>query len=180
MRIRASNLLSLVGKLHARLSKLHATCTKEKFEKKLMLEKKVYCFITFEFQSKYVRSFCESTARWSKLHSTSTDDPSEKKEQISWKTHKFLFFFENSSVKFTEFVVESSCTVVKTALYMYEGTILEKVGVGENRLLFLSFWSLIKICSDILRRSFGTVFKSAFHVYRWSSRERRPNLLNNT
>ena len=102
MRIRASNLRSLMGKLQARLSKLHSTCTREQVEKKLMLEKKVYCFITFEFQSKYVRSFCESTARWSKLHSTSTDDPSEKEEQISWITHNF-FFLRNWSSKLRTF-----------------------------------------------------------------------------
>ena len=60
------------------------------------------------------------------------------KKNKSLEKHINFFFFENSSVKFTEFVVESSCTVVKTAFYMYEGTIREKVGVGENRLLFLS------------------------------------------
>ena len=88
MRIRASNLRSLMGKLHARLSKLHSTCRNEQFEKKSVMGKNVYCFY--------------------------------------------------------------------------------------------HFWNLIKICSEFLRRSFGTVFKTAFHVYRWSSRERRTNLLNNT
>ena len=80
MRIRASNLRSLMGKLHARLSKLHSTCTKEQFEKKLMLEKKFYCFY--------------------------------------------------------------------------------------------HFWNLLKTCSDFLRRGFGTVFKTAFHVNGWSFQER--------
>ena len=50
----------------------------------------------------------------------------------------------------------------------------------KNVYCFYHFWNLIKICSELLRRSFGTVFKTAFHVYRWSSRERRTNLLNNT
>ena len=74
-------------------------------------------FITFEIESKYVRSSCgEVSARGSKLLFTSSDDPPEKEEQISWITHNF--FFENSSVKFTEFDGEASCTVVKTAFYM--------------------------------------------------------------
>ena len=35
-------------------------------------------------------------------------------------------------------LVQASCTVVKTAFYMYEGKIREKVGIGEKSLLFLS------------------------------------------
>ena len=94
LRIWASKLRSLVWKFHARLSKLHSTCTKEQFEKNLMLGKKVYCFITFEFQSKYVQSFCRKiSARWSKLHFTSRDDHSQK-EQISRIKQKFWVFWD--------------------------------------------------------------------------------------
>ena len=102
LRIWASNLRSLVWKIHARLSKLHSTCTKEQFEKNLMLGKKLlfyHLWILIKICSVFLR---KSRARWSKLHSTSTDDPAEKEEQISWITHKFLQFFENSNVKFTE------------------------------------------------------------------------------
>ena len=83
LRIWASNLRSLVWKLHAQLSKLHSTCTKGQFEKKLTLGKTFTVSITFEFYSKNVRSFCRKiSARWSKLHFTSGDDHS-KKEQNS-------------------------------------------------------------------------------------------------
>ena len=51
---------------------------------------------------------------------------------------------------------------------------------GKKVYCFYHFWNLIKICSEFLRRSSGTLFKTAFHVYRWSSRERRTNLFNNT
>ena len=195
MRFPASKLRSLVGKLHARLSKLPSTRTKEQFEKNLKLGKKfivlsllnfiqnrfgvvakkfrhgglncisrqrliiprknksleknrtftifgkssvkftefgenfmhgcqscilhvqrnnsrknswwgkkLFVFITFEFQSKYVRSFCEKVGhRSQKWIVDSTDDHSEKEKQISRVKDFFLYFFENSSVKFTEF-----------------------------------------------------------------------------
>ena len=83
LRIWASKLRSLVWKFHARLSKLHSTCTKEKFEKKLVLGKKVYCFYHFWISIKICSEFLQKiAARWSKLHFTSTVDHS-KKEQIS-------------------------------------------------------------------------------------------------
>ena len=52
--------------------------------------------------------------------------------------------------------------------------------MGLNVYCFYHFRKLINFCSEFLRRSFGTVFKTAFHVYRWSFRERRTNLLKNT
>ena len=70
-----------------------------------------------------------------------------RKKNKSLEKHKNFYFFENSSVKFTEFGGEASCTVVKTAFYMYERTIREKFDVGEKSLLFYHFWILIKICS---------------------------------
>ena len=137
MRVRASILRSLVWKLHAWLSKLHSTCTKEQFEKILMLGKKVYCFITFEFYSKYVRSFCRKiSARWSKLHFTSRNDHF-KKEQISRIKQKFWIFLGIRASNLRS-LVKASSTVVKTAFYMYEGKIREKSVNGEKRLLFLS------------------------------------------
>ena len=138
LRIWASKLRSLVWKFHARLSKLHSTCTGEKFEKKVVMGKNVHCFYHFRNLIRICSEFLrKSTARWSKLHSTSTDDPSEKEEQISWITHNF--FFENLSVQFTEFGVKNSCTVVKTAFYMYEGTIREKFDVGEKNYCFITY-----------------------------------------
>ena len=105
--------------IHARLSELHSTCKNEQFKKNLMFWNKVYCFYHFWILIKICSDFLrKSTARWSKLHSTSTDGPAEKEEQISWITHNFLHFFEISSVNLTEFGVDVSCTVVKTAFYM--------------------------------------------------------------
>ena len=177
--IRASNLRSLMGKLHARFSKLHSTCTKEQFEKNLLLGKKVYCFISFEFQSKYVRSFCRKiSARCSKLHFTSTVDHS-KKEQISRIKQKFWIFLGIRAPKLRR-LVKTSCTVVKTAFYMYEGTIQEKFDVGEKSLLFLSLLILNQSIFGVFAKKYGTVVKTAFHVYRWSCRERRTNRLKNT
>ena len=147
MRIRASNLRSLMGKLHARLSKLHTTCRKEQFEKKLVMGENVYCFYHFwnliKIWSEFLRrSFGTvfKTAfhvyRWSFR---------ERRTNLLNNT-KIFIFFENSSVKFTEFDGEASSTVVKTAFYMYEGTSREKIDVGEKSLLFYHFWILIKIC----------------------------------
>ena len=103
LRIWASKLRNLVWKFHARLSKLHSTCTNGQFKKKVDVWEKVYCFYHFRILINFCSEFLrKSTARWSKLHSTSTDDLAGKEEQISWKTHNFLHFFENSSVKFTE------------------------------------------------------------------------------
>ena len=108
-------------------------------QKKIDVWRKAYCFYHFWILIKICSELLrKSTARWSKLHYTSTDGPAEKEEKISWITHNFLHFFEISSVNFTEFGVEVSCTVVKTAFYMYEGTIREKFDVGEKKLLFLS------------------------------------------
>ena len=86
---------------------------------------------------------------------------------------EILNFFGNSSVEFTEFDGEASCTVLKTAFYVYEGTIREKS-------LFLSLLIFSQKTSYFLRKSFSTVVKSAFHVNGWSFRERRINLSNKT
>ena len=87
------------------------------FEKNLMLGKKVYCFVTFEFYSKYVRSFCRKiSARWSKLHFTSRDDHF-KKEQISRIKQNFWIFLRIWASNLGS-LVKTSYTVVKTAFYM--------------------------------------------------------------
>ena len=90
-------------KLHARLSKLHSTCTKEKFEKKFVLGKKVYCFYHFRILIKICSEFFQKNfgtlvkfpfhvKRWSFQERTNLSNKAE-----------LLHFFENSSVKFTEF-----------------------------------------------------------------------------
>ena len=85
---------------------------------------------------------------------------------------EILNFFGNSSVEFTEFDGEASCTVLKTAFYVYEGTIREKS-------LFLSLLIFSQKTSYFLRKSFSTVVKSAFHVNGWLFQE-ITNLWNRT
>ena len=128
-----------------------------------MFGKKVYCFYHFWNLIKICSEFLRrsfgtvfKTAfhvyRWSSR---------ERRTNLLNNT-KFFIFFENSSVKFTEFDGESSCTVVKTAFYMYEGTIREKVGVGENRLLFLSFLKLNQNMFGVLAEKFRHGVQNCF------------------
>ena len=42
----------------------------------------------------------------------------------------------------------------------------------KNVYCFYHFWILIKLCSDFLRKNFGTVVKTAFHFNGWSFQER--------
>ena len=51
--------------------------------------------------------------------------------------------------------------------------------LGKKGYCFYHFCFLIKIFSEFLRRSFGTVVKTAFHVNEWSFQERK-NLSNKT
>ena len=90
-----------------------------------------------------------------------------------------MIFFENSSVKFTEFGGKASCTDVKTAFYMYEGKIREKIGVGKKSLLFLSLLNINQNMFGVFAENCGTVVKTAFHVNGWSFQE-RTNLSNKT
>ena len=252
MRFPASKLRSLVGKLHARLSKLPSTRTKEQFEKNLKLGKKfivlsllnfiqnrfgvvakkfrhgglncisrqrliiprknksleknrtftifgkssvkftefgenfmhgcqscilhvqrnnsrknswwgkkLFVFITFEFQSKYVRSFCEKVGhRSQKWIVDSTDDHSEKEKQISRVKDFFLYFFENSSVKFTEFGGNFMHGCQNCTQHVRRNN-SRKIWSWGKSLLFYHFWILIKICSEFLRKS--TVRWSKLH-----------------
>ena len=161
MRIRASSLRSLVGKLHARMSKLHSTCTKEKFEKKLVLGKKVYCFYHFWMSIKICSEFCRKvSARWSKLHFTSWDDHS-KKEQISRIKQKFWTFLGIRASN-SRSLVKASCTVVKTAFYIYEGKVREKIGNGEKRLLNLSLSKFNQNMFGVLAEKFRHGVQNCF------------------
>ena len=54
-----------------------------------------------------------------------------RKKNKSLDLHINFYFFQNSSVKFTEFGGEASCTVVRTAFYVYKRTIQEKFDVLE-------------------------------------------------
>ena len=150
--IRASNLRSLMGKLHARFSKLHSTCTKEQFEKSLMLEKKYYCFITFEIQSKTFGVFAEKfrhggqktafhVKRWSYQEWTNLSNNAEV----------LIFLGIRSST--LRSLVTTSCTVVRTAFFMYKRTIQKKLDVWKEVYCFYHFWFLIKIFSEFLRKS---------------------------
>ena len=166
--------------IHARLSELHSTCKNEQFKKNLMFWNKVYCFYHFWILIKICSDFLrKSTARWSKLHSTSTDDPAEKEEQLSWKTHKFLSCFVNSGVKFTE-IGENFMHGCKNCILHVQTNNSKKNWCLAKRLLFLSLLNFNQNLFGILAKKYGTVVKTAFHVYRWSCRERRTNLLNNT
>ena len=76
-------------------------------------------------------------------------------------------------------LVKTSCTVVKTAFYMYEGTIQEKFDVGDKILLFLSLLVFNQNMFGVFAEKFrhgGQ--KTAFHVKRWSFQE-WTNLSNN-
>ena len=178
LEIRSSNLGSLVT----------TSCTvvrtaffmyKRTIQKKLDVWKEVYCFYHFWFLIKIFSEFLrKSTARWSKLHSTSTDGPAEKEEQISWITQNFLHFFENSSVKITE-IGENFMHGCENCILHVRRNNSRKVWCWGKNLLFLSLLIFNQSFSEFLRESFGTVVKPAFHVYRWSFRE-RTNLLNNT
>ena len=141
--------------------------------------KKLFVFITFEFQSKYVRTFCEKVRdRSQKWIVDSTDDHSEKEKQISRVKDIFLYFFENSSAKFTEFGGNSMHGCQNCILLVPRNNSRKNWSWGNN-LLFYHFWILIKICSEFLQKKFGTVIKTAFHVKRWSFQE-RTNLSNKT
>ena len=121
----------------------------------------------------------KSTARWSKLHSTSTDDPAEKEEQLSWKTHNILSCFVISSVKFTE-IGENFMHGCKNCILHVQTNNSKKIWCLGESLLFLSLLNFNQNLFGVLAKKYGTVVKTAFHVYRWSCRERRTNLLNNT
>ena len=164
-------------KLHARLWKLHSTCTKEQFKKSLMLGKKVYCFYRFWFLIKVFRSFCgKVSARWSNLLFTSTDDPSEKEEQISWITHKFFLriiaSFSRSLVwklhaRFSK--LHSTCTKEQ-----FE----KKLMLGKKVYCFITFEIQSKLFGVSAEKFRHGGQKTAFHVKRWSFQE-WTNLSNN-
>ena len=75
-------------------------------------------------------------------------------------------------------LVKTSCTVVKTAFYMYKQ--FQKNWCLAKSLLFLSLLKFNQNLFGVLAKKYGTVVKTTLHVYRWSCRERRTNLLNNT
>ena len=140
---------------------------REKFD----VGEKSLLFYHFWILIKICSSFCRKiSARWSKLHFTSTVDHSEK-EQISRIKQKFWIFLGIRASNLRR-LVKNSCTVVKTAFYMYEGTIQEKFDVGDKILLFLSLLVFNQNMFGVFAEKFrhGDQ-KTAFHVKRWSYQE---------
>ena len=142
-----------MGKLHAWMSKLHSTCTKEQFEKNLMLVKKVYCFCHFWIVIKICSEFLQKkfgtvvrtafhVKRWS----------FQERTNLSNKTEVLTFLGIGASN--LRSWVKASCTVVKTEFYIYEGTLREKIGNGEKRLLFLSLLKFNQNMFGVLAEKF--------------------------
>ena len=93
----------LFGKLHSRLSELHSTCTKEQFEKNLMLWNKVYCFYHFWFLIKLCSEFLRKNFGTVVILAFHFNGWSfQERTNLSNKA-ELLHFFGNSSVKYTEF-----------------------------------------------------------------------------
>ena len=99
---------------------------------------KNYCFITYEFLSKCVRIFCEKVGHGGQNCIPRPQMILPRKKNKSLEQHINFFNFLRIRTSNLRRLVETSCTVVKTAFYMYEGTIQEKFDVGEKTLLFLS------------------------------------------
>ena len=145
MRIWASNLRSLVWKLHAQLSKLHSTCTKEQFEKKVMLGKKFTVSITSDLYSIYVWSFCRKkfgTVVKTAFHVRSWSF--QERTNLSNKT-EVLNFFGNSSVKFTAFG-ESFKHGCQNCILQVQRKNSRKNGCWRKKFYcFYHLWILIKV-----------------------------------
>ena len=129
-----------------------------------MLGKKGYFFYHFWF---LIKNFSEFLGRnFGTVFKTTFHlyrwSSRERRTNLLNNTWIFIFFLENSSVKFTEFDWEASCTVVKTAFYMYEGTIREKIDVGEKSLLFLSLLKFNKNIFGFLAERFRHGVQNCF------------------
>ena len=120
-------------------------------------------------------AFAKNAARWSKLHFTSTDDHS-RKEQISRIKQNFYTFLRIRASNLRS-LVTTSCTVVRTAFYMYKRTIQEIFDVWEQSLLFLSLLNFNQNMFGVFAKKYGTVVKTAIHFNGWSFQE-RTNLSN--
>ena len=148
--------------------------------------RKIWClgikftvFITFEFWSKYVRSFCEKYGTVVKTAFRVYRWSCREKERISWITHNFLHFFENSSVKLTE-IGENFMHSCQNCIFQVQRKNSRKNGCWRKKFYcFYHFWIVFNICLEFLQKKFGTVVKTAFHVWSWSFQE-RTNLSNKT
>ena len=103
-----------------------------------------------------------------------------RKKNKSLEKYKTFYTFLRIRASHLRRLVKTSCTVVKTAFYMYEVKNQEKFYVGEKSLLFLSLLNFNQNKFGVFAKKYCTVVKTAFHIYRWSCRERRTNLLKNT
>ena len=90
-----------------------------------------------------------------------------------------LNFFGNSIVKFTEFGDYLMHGRQNCILHAQMNN-SKKIWCLGKSLLFLSLLNFNQNFFGVLAKKYGTVVKTAFHVYRWSCWERRTNLLNNT
>ena len=97
---------------------------------------------------------------------------------LSYKA-EVLNFFGNSIVKFTEFGDYFMHGRQNCILHVQTNS-SKKIWCLGKSLLFLSLLKFNQNLFGVLAKKYGTVVKTAFHVYRWSCREGRTNLLNNT
>ena len=137
----------------AGLSELLFTCIDEDFGKELVLGKKFYYFYQSWILSKKCSDLLPKVSqRCSKLQFTSTDDHS-KQEQIFRIKQNLIYFFGNSSIKFTEFC-ENFMHDCQNCILHKQRNNSRKFDFGEKTYRFYHFWILNKTCSDFLRKKF--------------------------
>ena len=110
-------------------------------------------FITFDFKSKYVRSFCgKISARWSKLHFASRDDHSNK-EKISRIKQNFWFFLGIRASNLRSLVGQLHARLSKLHSTCRKEQFEKKLVMGKTFTVFIT----LEIYSKYVRSSCGEV-----------------------